>query len=109
MNDNLDNDLLQLFSDNNPELPEEPFRAELRLRVKKARNSQSRMYWILTALVLAGCAAVSNFVIDGVTLLCGELPRVLQSVGELLAKPASLAVASAVALISLPWIFRTDS
>jgi len=109
MNDNLDNDLLQLFNENNPELPEEPFRAELRLRIEKARACQSRIYWILTALVLIACAAVSNFVIGGVTLLCGQLPRVLQSGVELFVNPAGLAVASVVALLSLSWIFRTDS
>ena len=109
MNDNLDNDLLQLFNENSPELPEEPFRAELRLRIEKARSGQSRMYWILTALVLAACAAVSNFVIGGVTLLCGELTRILQSGVELFVNPAGLAVVSAVALISLSWIFRTDT
>jgi len=109
MNDNLDNDLLQLFNDNNPELPEEPFSAELRLRIEKARSGQRRMYWILSALVLAACAAVSNFVIGGVALLCGELIRILQSTGELLVNPAGLAVASAVALLSLPWIIRADS
>ena len=109
MNDNIDSDLLQLFEEINLELPEVPFCAELRQRIKKARAGQSRMYWIFTALVLVASAVVSNFVSDGVSLLCGELTHVLRSGVELLITPAGLAVASVVALISLPWIFRTDS
>jgi len=104
MRDDLDNDLLQLFEEKSPELPEEPFRAELRLRIEKARAGYGRIYWLLTVLALAVCAAVSGFIIDGVTLFCGELNRVLQSSGELLTSPIGWAVVASAALLSL--LFR---
>ena len=110
MRDGLDGDLLQLFEEKNSELPEEPFRAELRLRIEKTRIGYGRIYWIFTAIALAVCAAVSDLVIDGVTLFCGELNRVLQIAGELfvvpvggagLAIPAGLIFVTAAALLSL--------
>jgi len=88
MREELDNDLLKLFEEEKPELPEEPFRAELRLRIEKARVGYSRMYWLLTALALTACAAVTSFIVDGVMLFCGEMSRVLQSTGEFLVIPA---------------------
>ena len=101
MRDELDNDLQRLFEENSPELPEEPFRAEMLRRIEKTRTGYNRVYWLLTTLILAVCATLANFVIDGVMLLCDELTRVLQIGGELLTTPAGLAVASAVALLSL--------
>jgi len=113
MRDDLDKDLLQMFEEKNLELPEEPFRAELRLRIEKARIGYDRVYWILTALALAACAAAANFVIGGVSLFLGELNRVLQNADKLLAAPigfeflavpAGFVVVAAAALISL--LFR---
>jgi hypothetical protein len=101
MRDDLDGDLLQLFEEKNPELPEEPFRAGLRRRIEKARTARNRAYWLSIALVLAACAALANFIIDGVTLLCGELTSVLQIAGEFLTTPAGLTVVAAAALLSL--------
>ena len=101
MRDELDNDLQRLFEENSPELPEDPFRAELLRRIEKTRAGYSRIYWLLTTLILAVCASLANFVLDGVMLLCGELTRVLQIGWELLATPTGLAVASAVTLLSL--------
>ena len=101
MRDDLDSDLLRLFEEKNVELPEDPFRAELRQRIEKARIGQGRIYWLFTALALAACAAATNFVIDGVTLFCLELSRVLQTAGAFLAAPAGLTVVSAVVLLSL--------
>jgi len=109
MRDDLDNDLLQLFEEKNLELPEEPFRAELRLRIETARIGYRRIYWLLSALTLAACVAVSNFVINGASLFSMELNRVLQSSGELLAAPAGLAVVAAVALLSLVFSRRVLS
>jgi len=113
MREDMDNELLQLFEEENKELSEEPFLAELRMRIKKARGGYVRIYWLATALLLAACAAVSNFVIYGVTLFCDELSRVLQSAGALLITPvgvesftipASWVVVTAVALFSM--LFR---
>ena len=100
MYDDVDNDLLQLFEENNLELPANPFGAELRRRIEKERAGYSRIYWLLTALALIACIVATNFVIDGVTLLCGELTRVLQSAGEILLTPVGWSIAGVVALLS---------
>jgi len=109
MRDDLDSDLLKLFVEKNLELPEEPFRAELRLRIEKARTGYGRIYWLLTAFALAACVAVTNLVIDGVALLCGELAGVLQITGEFLVTPAGWAVVAAAALLSLAFQRRVLS
>ena len=101
MRDDLDKDLQGLFEEENPELPAEPFQAELRRRIEKARTARSLAYWLLITLALAACAALTNFVIGGVALFCGELARVLQIAGEFLATPAGWAAAAAAALIPL--------
>jgi len=100
MRDDLDNDLQRLFEEENLELPAEHFQAELRRRIEKARIVRSRVYWLLITLMLAACAALSTFIIDGVTLFCGELTRVLQIAGEFLATPAGWAAVAATALLS---------
>ena len=103
MRDELDGDLLQLFEEKNLELPDEPFRAELRLRIEKSRIGYSRIYWILTALVLAVCAVLTPLVINRVSLLCVELAGGLQYVAKFLATPAGWAVLAAATL--LPFAF----
>jgi hypothetical protein len=131
MRDDIDGDLLQMFEKKNLELPEEPFRAELRRRIEKARIGCSRMYWLLTTLALAACAALAPFVIDGVTFVCmesinffirfnltyggsvsslfGELARVLQITGAFIATPAGWVVAAAAALLSMAFTRRVFS
>ena len=109
MRDDLDNDLLQLFEENNLELSDEPFGAELRRRIEKTRNVNNRMYWLLIALTLVVCISLTNFVISGVTLFCRELTNVLQSAGEIFATPAGWAAAVAAVLLSLVFYRRSLS
>jgi len=105
MRDNLDNDLLQLFEEKNLELPDYPFCAEFRRRINKTRTGYNRMYWLLTALALAVCISLTSLVIDGVTLFCEELVRVLQSTVVIFTTPVGCSVAAAVALLS-PVFYR---
>jgi hypothetical protein len=131
MIDNPDSDLLKLFEEKNLELPEEPFRAELRRRIEKARAGYGRMYWFLTALALAVCAASATFVIDGITFACmesirfiirfniaydsglssvfSELSRVTQIILGFLATPTGWAVAAGAALLPLAFQRRVLS
>jgi len=109
MHDDLDNDLQRLFEDKNLELPAEPFQSELRLRIEKARTARSRVYWFLIALALAACAALTNFVIGGVALFCGELIRILRIAEEFLVTPAGWATVAAAALLSQAFKRRTLS
>jgi hypothetical protein len=109
MGGNLDSDLLKLFEEKNTELPEEQFRAELRLRIEKAQTGYSRAYRLLAVLLLAACAALTSFITDSVTVFCMELTHILQYTGRFLATPAGWAVIAAAALISMTFSRRALS
>jgi hypothetical protein len=102
MQDERDDELLRLFQET-PELPVEPFLADLLRRLEKERMRRVWLRRLLTAAVLSVCVAMTSYVIDGSMFLCGELTWLLQVFGQLLVTPAG-GVALTVSLL-LWWLF----
>ena len=99
-----DKDLAQLFQEELPELPEEPFVGELLRRVEKARSRYHRIRWLLTALVLAVCAVATPYVVGMVVLFCDWLTRVMEISVEFFITPVGCGVM--IACVLLAQLFR---
>ena len=104
MQNDWDKDLAQLFQEELPELPEEPFVGELLRRVGKERSRYQRIRWLLTALVMAGCVVATPYVIDMVVLFCDWLTRVMEISMEFFITPVGCGVM--VACVLLTQLFR---
>jgi hypothetical protein len=105
MQDELDKNLQSLFREQSQNLPEEPFLANTLALIKKHRSRKIFQQNLILLLVVAFCALLSRFLIQGSILLSGYLDWVYEATAMFLYKPAGTLFAALCCAVLL-LIFR---